>query len=82
MATKYRPKPDTPAAFYDHYRSALVVLGTSECGLSRTDAQNVAHEVLMASLGNKNRIPDMHAWLTATMRSAAQTYKETHVTRR
>jgi hypothetical protein len=75
------PKPDKPEAFYDHYVALLVSLGTAECGLSLTDARQLAHEVLLASCGNVNRIPDVRLWLTATMRSAARLRQEPHVSR-
>jgi DNA-directed RNA polymerase specialized sigma24 family protein len=69
------PPADVHEAFYHRHLSALVQLGTSECGLSRRDARNLAHEVLVASLGNTARIPNLDAWLTATMRSAALTHQ-------
>ena len=75
------PKPDAPEAFYDHYIPLLVALGTAECGLSQPDAQKLAHEVLVASCANVARIPDLRAWLTATMRSAARLRQETHAAR-
>lgn len=76
------PKPDSHEAFYDHYLPLLVSLGISECGLSQAEAREVAHAVLAASVGSVSRIPDMRAWLTATMRAAARLHRETHVTRR
>jgi hypothetical protein len=84
MPTKRRPKfkPDTPEAFYDQHMSALVSLGTTECGLTRSEARNLAYEVLVASIGNVNRIANMSVWLTAAMRSAARTHRETHAPRR
>ena len=84
MASKFdpEPSPDAPEAFYRHHMSRLVVLGTTECGLSRAEARNVAHEVLLASLGNAGRISNMRVWLTATMRAAARSRRESHAGRR
>ena len=80
MPAKRRPgpKPDTHEAFYDQHMSALVSLGTTECGLTRIDARNLAFEVLVAALGNVHRIANLSAWLNATMRAAARTHRETH----
>ncbi|HYC93774.1 MAG TPA: hypothetical protein VEO54_31515 [Thermoanaerobaculia bacterium] len=75
------PTPHAPEAFYDHYIPLLVDLGTSECGLSRADAQKLAHEVLVVALGSVGRIDNMRAWLTATMRSAARLHQETDAAR-
>lgn len=78
MATSTRTHPSSQEALYDHYLSLLTLLGTSECGLSHHAATHLAHEVLLASVGNSSRIPNLRAWLTAAMRSAAQLHQEKH----
>jgi DNA-directed RNA polymerase specialized sigma24 family protein len=59
-------------AMYDHYMVALTLIGTSQFGMRRADAENLAHDILIASLGSMSRIADLRTWLTASMLSAAQ----------
>jgi hypothetical protein len=62
---------DSVEALYEQYLAMLTDLGTSECGLSREEAQHLAHSVLMASIAHMDRVPDLRVWLTGAMLSAA-----------
>ena len=69
-------QPDTVTVTYNHYIAELSRIGTREFKLTPTEARNLAHEVLIASLGAAPRISQLRPWLNAAMRSAAKTRRE------
>jgi hypothetical protein len=73
MATKSpRNGTDIDEALYDQYIVTLTLIGTSQCGLSRAEAEVIANDVLLAAIAGKPRIADLDAWLTGAMLAAAQ----------
>lgn len=78
-----KPSASSPAdayeALYDHHIVALIQIGTSKCGMKRSDAESLAHDILVASLRHTTRVNDLRGWLTGAMVSAAE--KRTHAPR-
>ena len=78
-----KPRASSPTdpyeALYDQYIVALIQIGTSKCGMKRSDAESLAHDILIASLRHTSRVNDLQGWLTGAMVSAAE--KRTHAPR-
>ena len=63
------------AANHEHYLATLCGLGTSELGLTTGDARRLALEVLTVAHGSRHLVPNLLAWLTAAMTSAARGHR-------
>lgn len=64
-------------AMHEHYLATLCRLGTSELGLTADEARTLAYEVLAVAAGSRHLVPDVLAWLTAAMTSAARAHRRT-----
>ncbi len=58
-------------AIYNHHFAELSLLATSQFNLSRSDAEALAHDVLLSALSSSSRISDLTLWLHGAIRNAA-----------
>jgi len=58
-------------AIYNHYFAELSLLATSQFNLSHSDAEALAHDILISALRSSSRIPDLTTWLRGAMTNAA-----------
>jgi DNA-directed RNA polymerase specialized sigma24 family protein len=72
------PPPDLDdrqlEALYTRHFCILTEIATAEFHIPKPDAEELAHDILMASFKQSSRIDDADAWFRGAMTHAARTY--------
>lgn len=74
----HRSPPKQDAAFYQRYFGALVDVAVSKFSVPQDVAEEMADDILLASLRKLRHISDVQGFLLGAVTSAAKHYAEEH----
>ena len=73
----YADNPGIEATYKDHF-ALLTEVAVDDLHIAPLDAEEIVHQILLASLLQKKRITNMTEWLTAALRAAAECHLTQH----